>query len=249
MNILENSEVKEYISSLNGKSSCHYMLKVCQCIVENMPLKAHVENVEPFSKNLAELAVNRQSKNPRLVIMYLSKKSYFNDDTMKFFAQKMFDSKDVNEVEQYYNIFIQNLTTHPPCAPYMVTEYENFLLVPFNRGFGEMALWDYLIDCCHRIISGSILYGNNPPFDWAFKRCLSFCVTILQMNFEVCKKNGLTPLIMKCLKFNPERKTRKSEITKLLDKLFNTGYDFQVQVINLAILVNQMMTKSNKINQ
>lgn len=246
MNILENSEVKEYISSLNGKSFCHYLIIDCQCFNENTPLNDHAEKAEPFSKNLAELAVNRTSKNPRLVVMYISKKSYFSGDTMKLLIYRMLDSKDVDKVEQYYTILDQNFRVHPPCAPYMATEYENFILTSFNSCFGEIVLWDYLMDCFNRIVSGSILYGDNEPFDLAFKRCFSFCVSILQINFEVSKKNGLRPLIMKCLKFNPERRTRMSEITKLLDMLFNTGYGFQMPVINLAILVNQMMARDKE---
>lgn len=243
MNVLENSKVKEYISSLNGKSSCHHLLTECGCINGIMPLNAHDEDAKPFSKNLAELALNRSSKNPRLAGMYVSKKSYFMGDTMKLLVHRMFDSKDAIKVDQYYNVLYQNFSLHPPCAPYMATEYENFILTPCNSCLGEMSLWDYLMDCFNQIISGSILYGNNIPFDLAFKKSFSFCVSILQMNFELSKKNGLRPLIMKCLKFNPERRTRMSEITKILDMLFNTGYDFQMPVINLAILVHQMMAR------
>ncbi|XP_025202472.1 uncharacterized protein LOC112599676 [Melanaphis sacchari] len=240
MNILKDSRVKEYISSLDGLSPVQYVPTVCQCIKENFPENAHSDIAYPFSNNLAELAANQGPKNIRLIVMYITKTSFFNGDTMKFLVNEMLECKEDATVEQYYNVLDQNFKMHPPCAQYMDTEYEQLILGPYRKCFGEMTLWDYIIERLNQITSGSLLYGDNKAFDLAFKRCFSFCVCILQMDFEVSKKRNIRSLIAKCLKYNSERKTRMSEITKLLDMLFNTGYDFQMPVINLAILVNQL---------
>jgi len=216
------------------------MPTVCQCIKHNLAEDAHSNIANPFSNNLAELAANRGPKHIRLIVMYITKVSYFNGDTMRFLVNEMLECKDVATVEQYYNVLDQNFKMHPPCAQYMNTEYEQLLLGSYKKYFGEMTLWDYIIELLNQITSGTLLYGDNKAFDLAFKRCFSFCICVLQSDFEVSKIKNVKSLVAKCLKYNSERKTRMSEITKLLDMLFNTGYDFQIPVINLAILVSQL---------
>lgn len=241
MNLLRDRRVVKYISSLDGLSPSQYVPMACLCIKENMLINdAHCETVKPFSKNLAELAANQGPKNIRLIVMYITKVFYFNGDTMKFLVNEMLECRDVETVEQYYNVLDQNFMKHPPCAQYMHTEYEQLLLSTYRKCFNEMTLWDYLVDCLNQITSGIILYGDSEVHDLAFKRCFTFCVTILQIDFEVSKKKNLRSLVAKCLNYNCERRTRMSEINKLLDMLFNTGYDFQMPVINLAILISQM---------
>ncbi|XP_029341190.1 uncharacterized protein LOC100574254 [Acyrthosiphon pisum] len=186
--------------------------------------------------NLAELAADR--KNVRLIEMYITITSYFNADTMKFLVNKMLECKDVETVEHYYNVLDKNLKLHPPCAQYMDEEYEQLLLSSYRKYFGEMTLWDYIIECLKNITRGSLLYGDDDAFDLAFKRCFCFCICILQVDFEVSKNKR--SLVAKCLKYKLERETRMNEISTLLDKSYNTGYNFQMPVIHLAILVSQL---------
>lgn len=242
MNILKDSDVKDYLSTLDGLSPIQCVPTVCQCINDNAPEDVHSKysNIAyPFSNNLAKLAANQEPKNTRLIIMYITKITYFNGDTMQFLVNEMLECKDVTTVEQYYNVLVKNFEMHPPCVQYMDTEYEQLLLSSCNKYFGEMTLWDYIIELLNQITSGSLLYGDNTAFDLAFKKCFSFCICVLQFDYEVSKKKNIRSLVAKCLNLNSERKTRMSEITKLLDMLFNTGYDFQIPIINLAILVSQ----------
>jgi len=241
MNIFQDSQVIEYIESLDGLSPVQlYETTVCQCIQNNIPEDAHLNIVIPFSSNLAELAANREQKNVKQIVMYITKSSYFNGDTMKFLISEMLICNDVETVEQYYHVLDNNLMQHPPCAHYMYMEYDLLLLSSTRNYFEEMALWDYIIERLSKIADGSILYGSNKTFDLAFKRCFSFCVYILQIDFEVSKKKKRRSLVAKCLKYKLERRTRMSEINKLLDKLYNTGYEFKMPIIHLAILVNQL---------
>jgi len=240
MNILKDSRVKEYISSLSGWTPIQYMPIHCQCTEENIPEDAHSVIAYPFSNNMAELAANQGPKNTSLIIMYITKTSYFNGDTMKFLVNKMLQCKDVATIEQYYNVLDQNFKMHPPYAPHMDKEYEKLLLRSYRKYFGEMSLWDFIIELLNQITTGDILYGDNEAYDLAFKRCLSFCICILQIDFEASKIKNVRPLVVKCLKYHSSRKTRMSDTTKLLDMLYNTGYDFQTQVIDLALLVNQL---------
>jgi len=152
----------------------------------------------------------------------------------------MLECKKVQTTEQYYNVLDKNFKLHPPCAQYMEKEYEQLLLSSYRNHFGEMTLWDYIVECLNNITRGSLLYGDNEAFDLAFNRCFSFCVRILEVDFEVSKKKNKRSLVAKCLKYKLERRTRMSEISTLLDKLFNTGYSFQMPVIHLAILVSQL---------
>ncbi|KAF0706323.1 ACYPI006543 protein [Aphis craccivora] len=240
MNILKDSRVKEYISSLNGWNPLQRMLLHCQCIGENISEDAHPVIAYPFSNNLAKLAAIQGPKNIRLTVMYITETSYFNRDTMTFIVNKMLQCNDVATIEQYYNVLDQNFKMHPPCAQYMNKEYEKLLLGSNKKYFGEMSLWDYIIGLLNQITTGDILYGDNEAYDLAFKKCLSICICILQIDFEVSKRKNVRPLVAKCLKYHSTRKTRMSDITKLLDMLYNTGYDFQTQVIDLALLVNQL---------
>jgi len=241
MNILKDSTVKNYILSLDGLSPAQYVFTHCECINKNnIPEDAHSNIAVPFSSNLAELAANRGPKNVRLIVMYITDTSYFNADTMKFLVNEMLECKDVGTVEQYYNVLDKNLKLHPPCAQYMDKEYEQLLLSTYRNHFGEMTLWDYIVDCLNNITRGSLLYGDDDVFDLAFKRCFSFCIHILLVDSEVSKNKNRRSLVAKCLKYRLERRTRMSEIITLLDKLYNTGYDFQMPVIHLAILVSQL---------
>lgn len=248
MNILQNDKVQEYISSLAGKSPCHYIRINCQCFQENMPLNGHDEDAQAYSNNMMQLAIlNLSTKNLKPALIHIRKTQYLKGISMMFLVEKMLNCKDVESVEQFYNILDKNFTTHPPCAPYMNKEYENFIITPYKyfADFEEdMSLWDYLMKSFNNIISGDLLYGTIRVFDLAFKRCFSFCVNILLIDFESCKKNGLRPLISKLLNFNPNRRTRKSRIIKMLDMLFNSGLDFPMPIINLAILVNEMMSSN-----
>ncbi|XP_050062194.1 uncharacterized protein LOC126551875 [Aphis gossypii] len=240
MNILKDNRVKEYISSLNGWNPIQCMPLHCQCFGENLSEDAHLVIAYPFSNNLAELAAIQGPKNVRSIIMYITKTSYFNGDTMKYLVNEMLQCKDVVTIEQYYNVLDQNLKMHPPCAQYMDKEYEKLLLVSYRKYFGEMSLWDYIIELLNQITTGDILYGDNEAYDLAFKRCLSFCICILKIDFEVSKRKNVRSLVAKCLNYHSARRTRMSDITKLLDMLYNTGYNFQTQVIDLALLVNQL---------
>lgn len=238
MNILKDSLAKDYISSLNG--SIPFTFTTCQCIRENIPEDAHSVIAYPISNNLAELAANQGPERIRMIVMYITETSYFNGDTMKFLVNEMLVCKDVATIEQYYNVLEINFMMHPPCAQYMDNEYEQLLLGTYRKYFGEMTLWDYIIELLNQIKSGSLVYGDKQAFDLAFKRCFSFCVCVLQIDFEVSKRKNVRSLVAKCLKFNSERKTRMSDITKLFDMLYKTEYDFKMQLIDLAILINQL---------
>ncbi|KAF0752994.1 ACYPI006543 protein [Aphis craccivora] len=240
MDMLKDSIVKKYKSSLDGWNPLQCMPLDCQCIRENISEDAHSVIAYPYSNNMAELAAIQGPKNIRLIIMYISKTCYFNGDTMKYLVNEMLQCKDVETIEQYYNVLDQNFNMHPPCAQYMDKEYDKLLLGSHRKYFEEMSLWDYIIKLLNQITTGEILYGDNEAYDLAFKNCLSFCICILQIDFEVSKRKNVRPLVAKCLKYHSARKTRMSDITKLLDTLYNTGYDFQVQVIDLALLVNQL---------
>lgn len=245
MNLLKDQRAQEYLANTDPKMVEFGMLNRptnCLCILKNLPENSHSGIVTPFSRNLAELAAYEGAEYH--CTMPISKEFYFNSDTMVFLINEMLNSENVVTVEQYYNVLDLNFSEHPPCASYMNVEYEQLLLSSNKQFLKEMTLWDYLIENFNLIINGSLLYGDNKVFDTAFKRCFSFCLAILEVDFEVSKMKNVRPLIMKCLRFNPVRKTRLSEITKVLDMLFNTGYDFQILVIRLAKLINDI----NKIN-
>lgn len=243
MNILRDAGVKKYIMSLEGTSR-RFVPTSCQCIEKNMPPNSHAETAKPFSCNLAELAANQEKDNITNMMLYVSSVSYFNGITMQFLINEMLVCKDLDTVDQCYSVLDQHFRMHPPCAHYMNVEYEQLILTPYGKCFREMTLWEYLMECFNDLTSGYFLYGENIVKDSAFKKCFSFCVSVLQVNFEVAKKNNSRPLIMKCLNYNPQRKTRMSEIMKVLDMLYNTGYDIQILVVKLAILVNKMMSNS-----
>lgn len=239
MDILKNNRVKEYLRTLNGKSPIQYVITICKCIENNYPKNVHSERTNPFSNNFVELATVDQKQNGSLVA-FITKTTYFSGDTMKYLLNEMLNCKSIERVEQFNNVLERNFKFHPPCAQYMAVEYEQLILTPYRKYFMEMSLWDYLIENLNCLKNGSFLYGNDEVFDLAFKRCLSFCVRVLQVNFEVSKKNDFRPLIMKCLKYNPERRTRLSDISKLLNMVFNTGYDIQMPIIYLAIIINEI---------
>lgn len=81
-----------------------YLPTACQCIKENISEDAHSSVAVAFSSNLAKLASHRDSKTIRLIVMYITNLSYFNGETMKFLVNKMLESKDIETVEQYYNV-------------------------------------------------------------------------------------------------------------------------------------------------
>ncbi|VVC29123.1 Hypothetical protein CINCED_3A024667 [Cinara cedri] len=243
MNLFNDRKVKEYIDLLNGHSFIKHVMTYCRCIENNFPKYAHTDSA-PFSKNLAELAARQEPETIKLLVMYISNESYYNADTMTFLVSEMMNCENIDKVDQYYNVLYANFRKHPPCALYMAKDYEQLMLTRKQENatkyFRGMSLWEYLIECFYRITSGSILYGENGAFDLAFYRFFKFCVEILQTEYETAKHYGTRPLIMKCLNYNPKRPTRLTEIIKLLDMLFNTGFNFQLSVIQLAILVKEI---------
>lgn len=244
MDLLKNATVKEYISSLDGSSPCYIMLNTCQCLKRNMPDGAHNKDAICFRNNSVELAVLRESSKIRSVVMYISKKSYFGGDSMKMLTNSMLNCIDVDTIDRFYYVINTNFLMHPPCAHYMNKEYENFILTPYKKCFLEMTLWDYLIDCLNKITKGSFLNLDGDDKDnkvsiYAIKKSFTFCVEVLQMDFEVSKKKNYQPLVLKCLKYNPVRKTRMHKMYSLLDKLFKNMKDFKMPAIHLAMLINQ----------
>jgi len=242
MDVLKDCMATEYFSSLDGLNPAkNYEATLCRCITGNVPEDIHSDIAVPYSSNLVALAAkNGGRNNVRLILMYISKVSYFDGDTMKFLVNKMLECKLVETVEEYYNVLDKNLNMHPPCAQYMDTEYEKLLLSSTNNHFGGMTLWDYIIEFLINLTEGSLSHGDDKVVDLAFKRCFSFCIRILQFDLEMSKKKNIRPLVAKCLKYKLERRTRMSEIRKLLNRLFNTGYDFQLHIVDLAYLVSQL---------
>lgn len=246
MQVLQNRVVQEYVSSLNGKNPVFGLFTGCRCIDDDHPSSddGHVDPgvlVSPVSHNLVELAANQGPKDVRLVGIYVTKQSYFNGDTMKFLIDRMLAAESTETVEYYYSALDKNFTMHPPCAQYMKDEYEKMMLAECKKYFKHTCLWDYLLQLLNLVTNGTFVYGENEVFDVAFKRCFSFCANVFQINFEVAQRRNYKPLIMTCLKYNPMRTTRMSEISKLLDRLFNTGYNFQMPVVSFAILIDRMM--------
>lgn len=246
MQVLGNRVVQEYVSSLNGNNPAFSLLTGCRCIgVDNDASNdGHVDGgvvASPVSHNLVELAANQGPKDVRLIGIYVTKVSYFKGDTMKFLIDRMLAAKNTETVEYYHNALDKNFTMHPPCAHYMRAEYEQMMLAECKKYFKDTCLWDYLIQLLNLVTNGTFVYGEDEVFDLAFKRCFAFCVNVFQINFEVAERRNFKPLIMSCLKYNPMRTTRMSEISKLLDRLFNTGYNFQVPVVSFAILIDRMM--------
>jgi len=240
MNLLKNDRVQEYISSLGGMNPSQKKLSICKCLQKNSLVNAHTQDAKQFSNNLAKVAVTQGNDTIKSVVIYITVTSYFGGNTMQYLIENMLNAEDITNVQVYYNILDSNFDLHPPCAKYMSEEYEKLLLVPHTNYFQDMALWDYLIDRLRCLIDGTYLYGENVVFDFSFKMLFCFCIDILNVDFEVSKKNNSDALIMKCLKYNPKRKTRMYDITTLLDKLFNTGFNFQMPVINLALLINEL---------
>lgn len=240
MDLLKDATVKEYISSLDGISPSYNLLNSCQCLQKNMPEGIHAETTKPYNNNSAELAAMRKCNNIKLVSVFITMKSYFNGDTMKMLMNKMLKCKDTDTVEDFYYVLYSNFLMHPPCAQYMNLEYENLLLTPYKNYFMGMTLWDYLIDCLNLITSRSFPNQDNKVAIYSIKKSFIFCVDILQMDFEVSKKKNCNPLVMKCLKYDPEKKPRMHKFTNFLNKLFKDMKDFEIPVIHLAMLVNQL---------
>lgn len=276
MQSVKEGSFQYYLSQFGGSSPImETFMFNCKCLSENPPPNStHCETASSLSSNLAELAANQD---PRSVVIYLTKTSYFNSDTMKYLVGKMFRCSQlhselqskldlkrhieeeevedeieeepeiierdvetlIQKIELNYQALDRNFDMHPPCAHYMKKEYQQLMLTPY-REFQQMTLWDFLVDSFKRLTNGSRVYGRNKVYDLAFKRSLNFCVNILAVDYEVSKIDGSKPLIMTCLKYNPERRTRV-QITKLLETLFNTGHDFQMSVFNLIYLINQMV--------
>lgn len=253
MNLFNNPNVIKLVKILNGQSTCKYLPTDCHCMNNNFPEEVHKNKARPFSSNMAELAARQDPDAINLIIMYISEIYFFNADTMKFLINEMLNCKIVRTIDHYYTVLDRNLRMHPPCADYMTKDYEKLMLMHNQENASKffvlrgMSLWEYLMECFYRITSGSILCGENHAFDTAFYKLLKFCVNILQMDCEVAKNNGTRPLIMKCLNFDPVKKSKFTEITELLDMLFITGYSFQMPVVQLAILVKEIkLTKSNQ---
>lgn len=242
MNLFNDVSVKKYIESLDGASPYEHVITFCQCIEKNFPENVHNENnAEPMSSNMAELASSREQNFVRQVGLYLTNTCYFNAETMKYLVSEMLKCEDTKTVEQFYGSLYLNFRKHPPCARYINREYEELMIKPYKKCFGEMNLWEYIVKTFNLLTIGSLVPGENMVFDLAFKKCLNFCLMILHFDYDMSiKTNNPRPLIMKCLNFNPERRTRLSDITKLLDMVFNTGYNLQPLVVNLALLINKI---------
>lgn len=237
MNLLENVRVREYVSSLNGTNTSPY---VCRCLQKDPPAEdVHSEFAQLYSDNMVQLAASEEVWTMNSMVMYITKTSYFGANTMNYLIDSMLKSKDIVHVYRCYSVLQVNISMHPPCAVYMRAEYEKLMLIPYQDNFKGMAIWDYLICYLNRIKSGSYLYGDSEVFDAAFNKFFCLCVDILNADFDASQKYNFKALVMKCLKINPERKTRMNEITTLLDKLFNTGYNIQLPVVKLALLINK----------
>jgi len=87
-NVKEGS-LQYYLSQFEGSSPImETFMFNCKCLSENPPpISTHSENAIPLSSNLAELAANQD---PRSVVIYLSKTSYFESVIMKYLVGKMF---------------------------------------------------------------------------------------------------------------------------------------------------------------
>jgi len=238
MDLFKNAQVQKYVSSLKEINPSQYKLSVCQCLQKNLPDNAHAEVATSFVSNCAELAAIGEISKLGSIVLYITMTTYFNGNTMKFFINKMFKCEDITTVSMFSNVLECNFDMHPPCAKYMSVEYEELLLIPYRNYFKKMSLWDYLIDRLKCLVNGSYLYGNNEVYDSTFKWVLKFSINILNVDFEVSKKKSSKALVLKCLKNNSERKTRMYEITTLLDKLINTGYDLETPIIDFALLIN-----------
>lgn len=229
------------MKSLENINPSTYVHTICQCLKENVLENNHLTIATPVSNNLVELAIKtRKKSNISTTIMYITNASYFSSNTMQFLINEILFTYEEKVIQSYYDILYRNFTTHPPCANYMENEYEQLFLTSNSSYFRGFTLWDYLMKCFIRIAKGSILYGSGNTCDLAFKRCLSFCVTVLEMNYEVTKHTKTIPIIIKCLKYNPERKTRMYQLNKSLDILYDIQYDFQVSLCNLMILIKKM---------
>lgn len=92
----------------------------------------------------------------------------------------------------------------------------------------------------NNIISGSFSYRTNRVFDLAFKRCFTFCVNILLLDFELCKKNGQIFACVLTPKENPRSSHWKhiyteNPLTYALTHISITVYSF-INNINCCIL-------------
>lgn len=240
MDVLKDARAKKYISLLDGTSPSYNVLNGCRCLVKNMPEGVHSEIATPFNSNSAEICIMRKGENIGEILLYITKKSYFDGDTMKLLVREMLNATDNCLTNEFYRILHTNFLMHPPCAQYMSKVYDDFILVPSKNYFSGMPLWDYLVDCLNRMVNAIFFYENKEATVYAIKKTLIFCVEILQMDFEVSKiKNVPKPLVMKCFKYHPEKKTKMLKIMKILNQLFKTRQDFQMPVIHLVMLVNQ----------
>lgn len=243
MQLFEDPLVKEYISSLDGKSFCQYMITKCQCIYsDDLPINAH-QDAKPLESTMRQ-PYTKIGDDVKINFSSLSEKIYYPAKIMKDLIREMLISKEIKKIEKLYCQIDQNLKLHPPCADYMISEYRELFLSPNEvTFFDELSLWKYLLNTFECLINGTSSYGDSDVYDLAFQRFFAFCVRVLQMDYDFSKKKGTRPLIMDCLNYNPSRKTRLKDMTKYLDMLFNSGYDFLMSVVNLAILVDKM--KSN----
>lgn len=239
MNLFSDDKVKEYLSSLGETKAIQLVRTICQCHTTNALVKIHDETATAHSDNMVQLATSQEGAPLRTLVMYITEKSYFSGDSMRHLIVKMFDSKDMAGVLMYSNVLNTNFGMHPPCARYMSDEYYKLLLVPFDGHFRDMTLWRYLIHRLNDIVDRSYPYGRDKVSDMAFKRTLTFCVNLLQMDAEVYSQTNVKPLIIKCLNINVDHEHRMVFMKKILDMAFVEGQDLQVPIINLAVLLRR----------
>lgn len=243
MELMKDSLVVEYMSLMDGMSVVAQLVPLsCGCVESDSPGDAHEGTRNPFSDNMAEVSFTDR-KLISASAVYITNVSYFKCKAMAFMINSMRECRDVDEVEGYNSVLLKNFRAHPPCAQYMSDEYEELMLTPQAHYLNKMSLWDHLVDTFCRIRDGTMLYGMAKVSDLAFVRTLNFCAGVLRIDFEMSKKNRSQSLITKCLKYYPGKRTRSREIAefhKLLDIMFNTGFNFRMQIVNLAILTHQM---------
>ncbi|XP_025423588.1 uncharacterized protein LOC112692961 [Sipha flava] len=244
MQLLNDPIVQAYKLSLGGESSFRHVITKCQCIYsDNLPKDVHkAEKVDDLYK---PLPYSKILDNIKFYVPIALTEKYYPALTMKSIIYDMLNCKNIKKVETFYCIIDLNFKQHPPCADYMKLEYRDLFLSPNDENlFDEMSLWKYLLNIFECLINGTSRYGDKDAYDLAFRRVFEFCVCVLQTDYDYSKKKGSKPLIMECLNYNPNQRTRLNEITKYLDKLFNSGYDFVMTVVKFALLVEQIRSEN-----
>jgi len=216
------------------------VMTICRRHVKEVPDCVHDETATMHSHNMVELAVLQKQPTVSSIVMYITEKSFFGSDSMVYLVDKMLGAQSVGSALMYHGVLHNNFYMHPPCAKYMTEEYYKLMLVPSDKRMDGMAFWDYLIDRLNKIVDRSRSYGNNAGADMGFKKCFTFCLTILQFDYEVSRTNNAEPLLRKCLNYNPERIMKNGGLNNMLNMLFSTECDLQVLAMDLAVLTNRI---------